>query len=225
MRWLYGNLGYKLLAVAVAFLLWGVSHSSKDLERGYDIPVVIRGMPEDLVIVDQSTDQVNVRIMGSPVALRNVSAADLEYPIDASGAKRGLLVIDVELAALDLPRGAAGVSRSPSQIELKLAQRGTKTVRVRPDITGEPAPGFKLGEVELDPPRVRVTGAQSEVVRLSEVLTETIDITGAKEDIVREVRVSLTAENVWLDEVQPVTARVRIAADPDAQPATEETPG
>lgn len=214
MRWLFGDLGYKLLALAMAFLLWGVAHSSKDVERGFDVPVVIRGVPDDLVVVEQSTDEVNVRIMGSRAALRNVSAADIEYPVEVRGAKAGILEVDVDLGGLDLPRGARPVSRSPSQIELKLAPRGTKTVRVRADVTGEPLVGFQVGEVELEPPRVRITGAQSEVQRLSEVLTETIDVTGANADIVREVRVSLGGRNVWLEETEPVTARVRIQPVP-----------
>jgi len=232
MRWLYGNLGYKLLAVAVAFLLWGVSHSSKPIQRGFDVPMVLRGVPDDLVIVEQSVSEVNVRVLGSRAALRNISAGTLEYPVEVAEAKPGVLTLEVELAALDLPRGAQPVSRSPSTVKLTLAKRGSKIVRVKPDITGEPAEGFELGEVGLDPPRVRITGAQSEVLRLKEVLTETIDITGANEELVREVRVALSGRNVWLEETSPLTATVQIGpieeeetAEAEADAGAEETPG
>jgi YbbR domain-containing protein len=210
MRWLYGNFGYKLLAVGVAFLLWGVSHSSKPIQRGFDVPMVLRGLPDDLVVIEQSASEVNVHVLGSRAALRNLSAGDLEYPIEVSGAKPGVLTLEVEVAALDLPRGAQPVSRSPSSVNLTLAKRGSKTVRVKADIIGAPATGFELGEVGLDPPRVRITGAQSEVLRLKEVLTETIDITGSSEPIVREVRVSLSGRNVWLEDVGPLTATIAI---------------
>jgi len=209
-RWLYANLGYKLVAVAVAFLLWGVAHSSSSIERGFDVPMVLRGLPDDLVIVDQSTSEVNVRIQGSRAALRNLSAADLEYPVEVSGAKPGVLKLEVDPMPLDLPRGARLVSRSPSTVELTLARRGSKTVRVRADVAGEPAPNYRIAGIDLDPPRVKVVGAQSEVLRLNEVLTETIDVTGANADVVREVAVALGGRNLWLEEPQPVTARVRI---------------
>lgn len=232
MRWLYGNLGYKLLAIAVAFLLWGVSHSSKPVQRGFDIPMVLRGVPDELVIVEQSVTEVNVRVLGSRAALRNISPAELEYPVEVSGAKQGVLTLEVELAALDLPRGAQPVSRSPSTVKLTLAKRGSKTVGVKPDIIGEPAAGFELGEIFLDPPRVRITGAASEVLRLKEVLTETIDITGTSDDIVREVRIALSGRNVWLEETSPLTATVRIGqveeeetAEAGADAAAEETAG
>jgi YbbR domain-containing protein len=232
-RWLYGNLGYKLLAIAVAFLLWGVSHSTKPIQRGFDVPMVLRGVPEDLVVVEQSASEVNVRVLGSRAALRNISAGGLEYPVEVAGAKPGVLTLEVELAGFDLPRGAQPVSRSPSSVTLTLAKRGSKTVRVTPDITGEPAEGFALGDVALDPPRVRITGAQSEVLRLKEVLTETIDITGTNEAIVREVRVVLTGRNMWLEETSPLTATVQIGpiedeeetAEAEADVDAEEKPG
>jgi hypothetical protein len=213
-RWLYANLGYKMIAVAVAFLLWGVAHTSSSVQRGFDVPMVLRGIPDDLVIVDQSADEVNVRIQGTRAALRNISPADLEYPIEVSGAKPGVLTVEVDPTPIDLPRGAEIVSRSPSRVDLTLARRGSKAVRVRPDVTGEPAAGLQVGEIEVTPPRVRITGAQPEVLRLNEVLTETIDVTGATEDVVKDVAIALGGSHVWLEEVEPVQVHVRIAPAP-----------
>lgn len=210
MRWLYANLGYKLVAVAVAFLLWGVAHSTSSIERGFDVPMVLRGLPDDLVIVEQSTGEVNVRIQGSRAALRTLSPADLEYPVEVSGAKPGVLKVEVDPMPLELPRGARVVSRSPSIVELTLARRGSKSVRVRADLAGEPAENYRVAGVELDPPRVKVVGAQSEVLRLNEVLTETIDVSGASADVVKEVAVALGGRHLWLEDTKPVTARVRI---------------
>lgn len=210
MRWLYANLGYKLVAVAVAFLLWGVAHSTSSIERGFDVPMVLRGLPDDLVIVEQSSGEVNVRIQGSRAALRTLSPADLEYPVEVSGAKPGVLKVEVDPMPLELPRGARVVSRSPSIVELTLARRGSKSVRIRADLAGEPAENYRVAGVELDPPRVKVVGAQSEVLRLNEVLTETIDVTGASADVVKEVAVALSGRNLWLEDTKPVTARVRI---------------
>jgi YbbR domain-containing protein len=222
-RWLYANLGYKLIAVAVAFLLWGVAHSSSSVQRGFDVPMVLRGIPDDLVIVDQSSDEVNVRIQGTRAALRNISPADLEYPIEVSGAKPGVLTVEVDPQPIELPRGAEIVSRSPSRVDLTLARRGSKAVRVRPDITGEPAPDFQVTTIEVEPPRVRITGAQPEVLRLSEVLTETIDVSGATADVEKDVTIALSGSHVWLEQVQPV--RVRVGVGPVAAPAEAAKPG
>jgi YbbR domain-containing protein len=218
-RWLYTNLSYKLIAVGVAFLLWGVAHTSSSIQRGFDVPMVLRGIPDDLVIVDQSADEVNVRIQGTRAALRNISPGDLEYPIEVSGAKPGVLSVEVDPTPIELPRGAEIVSRSPSRVELTLARRGSKAVRIRADVSGEPASEFRVGEIEVTPPRVRITGAQPEVLRLNEVLTETIDVTGASEDVVKDVSIALSGSHVWLEQAEPVQVRVRIEPLPEPEEA------
>lgn len=213
MRWLYANPGYKLLALAVALMLWGIAHSSSSVERSIDVPVVIAGIPEDMVVTSQSATELNVRIMGTRAALRNLSPGDLVYPLDVAGAKLGEVTVEVDVQNnLDLPRGARPVSRSPSRIELTLARRGTRSVEVRPDVDGEPAAGHRIVGIDVDPPRVKITGARSEVLRLSAVLTETIDVDGRDGDVEKEVRLSLGGRNVWLEEPTRIQVRVRIEA-------------
>ena len=68
---------YLFLAVLIAMVLWSVAHSSSSVERAYDIPVAFEKLPEDLVITDQSSDEVNVRVRGSRAALRNLSPTEL----------------------------------------------------------------------------------------------------------------------------------------------------
>ncbi len=210
MRWLFGNFGYKLLAAGVALLLWGVSHGTKPVERGFDVPTALQGVPESLVVTDQSTDAVNIRVKGSQAALRSLSVADIEYVVDLSGAKPGVTRHEVDAESVKLPRGAQIVSRSPSSIDFTLEPRGTKAVKVRADLAGEPAPGFVVAAVEVVPLRVRITGARREVLRLSEVVTETIDVAGADETLEREVRPLLAGPHVRFEDESPIKVRVEV---------------
>ena len=210
MRWLFGNFGYKLLAAGVALLLWGVSHGTKPIERGFDVPTALQGVPESLVVTDQSTDAVNIRVKGSQAALRSFSVADIEYVVDLSGAKPGVTEHEVDAESVKLPRGAQIVSRSPSSIDFTLEPRGTKAVKVRADLSGEPAPGFVVAAVEVVPLRVRITGARHEVLRLSEVVTETIDVAGADETLVREVRPLLAGPHVRFEDESLIKVRVEV---------------
>ncbi len=204
------NLRYKVLALLAALALWGVSHSTSSVERGFDIPVVPRNVPNDLVITARSTDAVNIRVRGSNAALRRLSVVELEYAVDLAGARPGTTERDVEVTLMDLPRGAQVVSRSPASLEVTLERKSTRAVKVRPDLEGEPGPGFQLGEVRVDPPRLRIAGARSEVLRLSEVLTETIDLTGATAPLERKARVLPGGLHVWLDGADEVTVRVDV---------------
>ncbi|MBS1106154.1 MAG: YbbR-like protein [Deltaproteobacteria bacterium] len=211
---IFGNLGYKLLAVVIAVFIWVVARGSSSVERGFDIPVVLQGVPDDLVVVDQGADVVNVRLLGTRSALRNFDPDRLEYPLEISEAKPGQADFEVDLSRFDLPRGARVVSRSPSRIELSLERRIAKTVKVKPDWEGTPADGYRVTGVATDPPRVRIAGARSEVLRLSEVATETIDVAGATGPVEREVRVSVGPGHVWADSPQTVKVKVSIEVDP-----------
>jgi YbbR domain-containing protein len=211
---MFSNLRYKVVALVAALLLWGVSHSTSSVERGFDIPVVPGNVPEDLVITGQSTDAVNIRVRATNAALRRLSVAELSYAVDLAGARAGTTEREVELAAMSLPRGAQIVSRSPASLEFMLERKSTRAVKVRADIDGEPAPGFVVDEVAIEPPRLRIAGARSEVLRLSEVLTETIDVTGANASFERKVKAAPGGLHVWLDGPTEVTVRVAVVPEP-----------
>jgi YbbR domain-containing protein len=217
--WIFHNFGLKLLSVAIALFLWIVAQGTSSIERGFDIPVVLQGVPEDLVVTDQGADVVNFRVMGSRAALRTIDGSKLEYDLDVGGAKAGENDYEVDLMSrVDLPRGARMVSRSPSRIQVTFERRATRPVEVRADLEGEPAPGYKMLSVTVEPPRVRITGARSEVLRLSEVVTETVDVSGAKQPVERDVRVSTGVGHVWPESPKPVKVRVDVQPLPQVGP-------
>jgi YbbR domain-containing protein len=216
MRIRFGTL---LLSFMIASVLWGMAHGTSSIDRGVDIPVVFHGIPEDLVITEKTADAINIRVLGSRSALRNVSPTKMEYRIDVSGSKRGRGVFEVDVSRIELPRGATVVSRSPASIEVEFERRGRKAVRVRPDLEGQPADGYLITSVDIDPPRVWLTGARRDVLRLTEVVTETIDVAGLAASVEREVRLSLGSDHVWREEQG--TVKVRIQVDPEPAPDLE----
>ena len=210
------RLGTLLLAWAIAMVLWGMVHGTSSIERGVDIPIVFDGISQDLVLVDQSARAVNIRVMGSRAALRDVGPSKIEYHVDVSGAQRGEAVYEIDPGRIEeqLPTGARIVSRSPASLEVKFARRGRKSVRVRADLVGEPAEGYNVAWVEVDPAYVWLIGDRREVVSMREAVTETFEIRGLSESIEREVRLALP-DHVWMEESRPVNVRVQVEALPE----------
>jgi hypothetical protein len=93
------NLRYAVLAIVISLILWSIAHGSSSVERGYDVPLVFKDLPDTLVITDQSDEEINVRVLGSRVALRNVSPSKMEYVLDVSGAKAGRTLHEVDVLA------------------------------------------------------------------------------------------------------------------------------
>jgi len=224
LRWLL-NLrpGLFVLAFAIATFLWVIAHESTSVERTFDIPVELHRLDESLVVTDQNVDGVNVRIMGSRAALNNLDEKGLRYAIDVSGAKPGVAVYDVELSRIDLPTGARFISRSPSQVKVRFEKSGRKAVRVNADVVGTPAPGYHLAGLVIEPPKVWLAGARSQVMRLEEVATEAIDIEGLKATETREVRLVLGGGTLWVEDDAPIKVQIRM--EPDLLPEEEPGPG
>lgn len=220
------RLGTLLLAWVIAMVLWGMAHGTSSIERGVDIPIVFDDVPEHLVIVDQSSDAVNIRVLGTRAALRDVGPTRIQYPLDVSGANPGDAVYEIDTGRIEeqLPRGARIVSRSPASLEVRFARRGRKSVRVRPDIVGEPLEGYDVAGVEVEPASIWVTGSRQEVLRMREVMTETIDVRGLSGPLEREARLVL-GDHVWMDQPRTVTVRIRIEAEAEPAEAEEEIRG
>lgn len=211
------DLRLAVVALVAAVLLWGFSQSTATQERGFEIPVVPTHIPDDLILTARSSDALDVRVRGSRGALRRVPA-NLEYEVDLSGAKPGVTSREVDLTALDVGRGAQIVSRSPTELEFTLERKIARRLRVKPDVVGKPAEGFVAGEPEATPRRVLVTGAESEVLRLDEVLTETIDVTGATQAIERSVGVVALGSHAWIEPAEDLRVRVDVQPAPPPEP-------
>ena len=208
--------GLLLLALAIAVFLWGIASGTSNAERGFDIPVVLDRLPDELVVTDQNSDAVNVRVMGSRAVLRSITPEKYKYEIDVSGGKPGVAVYDVELAKIDLPRGASFVAHSPSRVQVRFEKKGRKSVEVTPELEGAPAAGFRLARLEVEPKEVSLGGPRSQVLRLNEVRTEPIDLAGMNGETLREVRISRQRGNVRVEDDQPI--RVRLVVEPEMPP-------
>jgi YbbR domain-containing protein len=221
-HWL-GNLhiGLLVLALVIAFFLWSVAHGTSDTEIGFDVAVELQGVPETLVVTEQSADAVNIKVTGSRAALRNVSANKLRYQIDVSGAKLGMGDYQINPLRIELPGNATVVSHSPAHLQVYFEKRGRKAVAVSADLKGELPEGHRIAAVFVEPDRVWLAGARSQVLRLSSVVTEPIDISGFKETTEREATLFLGSGNVWMEENAPVkvTIVVELEQPPEPLPA------
>jgi YbbR domain-containing protein len=212
--------GALFLALLIAVILWALAHGASSIERAYDIPIELEAISEELVVTDQTPKHINVRIMGSQASLGRVDSGRLRYPIDVSGSKPGDADFEVDVSRIALPRGARIVSRSPSRIFIHFEPRGRKAVGIRVDTSGELPEGYVLKRVEVLPSHVWLTGARGQVLRLREVVTEPIDLSGVdaknaknlKEE--REVSLLLGAGTVRMEKQQPIRVVLHIAPEP-----------
>lgn len=104
-----------------------------------------------------------------------------------------------------------GLTVSPAEVEViipieELAGFAEKPITV--NWIGEPAPGFRLLDVNVEPGSVQITGLPATLDALR-IQTEPIDITGLTETDTRQVALDLP-DGVQLVDIQPVVVTVEI---------------
>ncbi|PYN08292.1 MAG: hypothetical protein DME06_16375 [Candidatus Rokuibacteriota bacterium] len=92
---------------------------------------------------------------------------------------------------------------------------GTAEVRVVPQLTGSPEPGYRVGRVSVAPPTVEVRGPRSEVASRSRVQTSPIDISGVRGPITRRAELIPAPGAVRLTKRRSVDVTVEVREEPD----------
>ena len=67
----------------------------------------------------------------------------------------------------------------------------TRTLPVVPQITGQPAPGYRITSVTVEPPVVTVSGEEATITQLETAPTDPIDVSGRTDDLEAVVGVAL----------------------------------
>lgn len=170
------NLGLKITSLLLATGLWLAIASSPISEVALNVPIVFRNMPNDLEIASENIPAVQVRVRGPERAVRRLQAADVRSEVDLTGITAGERTFDLT-RAVGVPHGLEISQVVPSEVHLMFEPRVTRSVPVKPRITGALAPGYRLA-IEINPPTVEVTGPKNQVESLESAITDPIDVTG-----------------------------------------------
>jgi YbbR domain-containing protein len=212
----FQHLGLKLMAIALATLLWLIVAGDHLVERSLRVPLEFRNIPPELELVGDPPTEVDVRLRGSSALLGRLEPRDIVAVLDLAAARPGSRMFHLRGDEVRAPYGVDVAQVIPGTIAVDLEKSGRRTVPVVPALDGEPAPGFVIGRVTSEPPTVEVAGPESRLKQLTGATTEPVQVTGSKSRIRDIVTVGLTDSAVRL--VQPQNAAVIV----DVLPAPVE---
>lgn len=138
-------------------------------------------VPAGLEISTPQLSVSSVTASGPESRLRQVDRALATVRIDESG-------IDccgqVDLVPVDVDgRRVESVELNPSTVRVQIdvsTVETSRTVPIRPLLTGAPAAGFEVGTVSADPSVVTLRGAPEVLAAIGEVLTQPISLSGGE---------------------------------------------
>src|SRR5262245_41090679 len=156
----FRHLGLKLLAVALATLLWLTVAGEHEVERTVRVPLEFRNPPAALEIVGDPPTSVDVRLRGSSSMLSRLDAGAVVAGLDLSGARPGARLFHIRNDEVRTPFGVDVVQVIPGTVPLEFEKSGRRVLPIVPAVDGDPAPGFVVGRVSSDPPTVEVVGPE-----------------------------------------------------------------
>lgn len=193
---LLNNLSLKVLSFFFAVSLWLFVNLKATSEKTLQVPVRWEHVPEFLEITNAVTDSIPVQVSGPRRILSNLDPRNVAVVLDLSDAKVGLSNYQVNEKMIPLPPGLRAQVLPPGNIQFKFDLVVEKDVEVQAQFLGDPPEGYGVERVEIEPDRVRVVGAQSEVQTMGKLPTVPIDLTGRESSFETRTRLDLNRPHV-----------------------------
>ncbi len=188
------------------------------------VKVVHGTVPDGLTLGTTTVDPPTVTVTGAASLVAQVDAVRADVTIQSTG-------IDVDEDAQLVPIDKLGNALSPLDVNPPTARvvipvfsdRQSRTLPVNPIITGNPAAGFEIESVTVDPLVALVAGDADQLAELNQVDTDPIPMTGVSADEVVQVKLALPTGVVAVNDtpirvsikIRPVTATRTFSAGLD----------
>ncbi len=206
------NIGLKLLSVVLAVFLWAVVLGEQKVEVKIAVPLEIRDLPRDLVLVNEPVETLEVRLRGPKTLVTTLAPREVALEGLPKTFVEGENAIPIRPEAIRVPRGIEVVDVTPHRVRVVLDAMVVREVEVSPRIEGAPAKGFVLKRVTASPARVRMAGPKSELRRLARVYTLPISLEGQTASFSTRAMLEPTGRQVRTLDDTPIIVGVEIGS-------------
>src|SRR5262249_52050308 len=212
--WPFRHLGLKLVALALAVLLWMAVAGEEIVERGLRIPLELQQMPAGVELTGEVPTAVDVRVRGASGTLSRLGAGDIVAVLDLRGARAGRRLFPLTPEQVRVPIGVDIVQVMPSGIAMVFEMSVTRMVPVVPSVDGRPAPGFVVGTLKADPANVEIVGPESAVRRATDALTDPVLTAGAKDRVQETVMIGMLDPSLRIKTARNAVVTVQMEPAP-----------
>lgn len=176
----------RIMALCIAVFLWVYAESEQNpiVTKTFDIPVQVLNLADDYVVAGGGKN-VAVRVQGKSNDLISMRSEDLFAYVDLTAANIGTESYDVKV---NVPTAVERFTVSPNTLMLTVDQLKSATLPIHVNTNGTPATGYLLESVEVIPDTASLYGKSQVLKNLTEMQTETIDISGMTEETVLEAK-------------------------------------
>jgi len=187
-RRLTRNLGLRLLALLIAIGFWMFVNAG---ERGsviaLTVPINYRQLPKGLMVINRPPDFVKIEVTGPRTLLSLLDPERIAVTMRLRGIGSGQSDLRILPTMFNVPRGTTVTRISPDLITIDVDRDLTRSVPIHLTAQGKVANGYTISGVDIKPGTVNVSGPSRFVLPLPQIDTEPFEISGATNDVEREV--------------------------------------
>lgn len=204
------NAYYKLFSGLLVALLYVWVLGDGDTEIAMVAPIRV-ATPENTILVNQPPTQVQITVSGRWNILQRFGQEGEIPPIVLRpDLNSGDTMMRIEKRMVNLPSGLQVANIQPTFVRAELRPRQTKRVPLRVRTLGQPAAGHTLGDIELTPNTIEISGPREEIRRTRFITTEPIDVTQRTETFSEQVQLRYDSPHIRDTLTQPVQATIPI---------------
>ena len=192
-KFFLANIKVKILCLLIAIVLWVFVASNQSLLGKYPnkIPIKVANLSSQYQsFLDQS--DVQIYVMADSSVWRTLSVDSFVASVDLAGYKDGTYELDVRVVS-----NVANVQITkidPVRVFVSVEKIETKNLSVSAKIDGDPGDGMAVGQIEIEPQEVIISGPNSYLDTVSEAIA-TIKLNGETASFERDIKISALGEN------------------------------
>ncbi len=198
LHWINRNYRTFLWAFALAMAVWVSAVTSADPDETRvltnPVPLQIVGQDPGLILNDEIPTAVEVTLR-APRSVWSLIEADpqiVQAILDLSGLSSGVHELDLQIQVDARPVKIESVT--PHTITCTLEQLATQTLPVELSMSGEAAIGYQVGEITIDPLKIAMAGAQSQVQKVQRARVS-VNLSGLRENFDQIIPVEILDQN------------------------------
>jgi YbbR domain-containing protein len=199
-----------LLAVVLAYAVNSESNSSV---VSLVVPIELKNLPSDRVIVRPTKRSVQVTIKGPSFMIGPVASSPPAIRVKLPDQVEARHSVSFNASDVVLPPGVDVLGFEPAEMEFVLESLERREVKVEVPRLGQLAKQFTLEGIEVSPKMLVITGPHSEVRQVRSVETEPVDLREIGKSSTVELRVRIPGSQT-IGSTDRVTAHIEVAAVP-----------
>lgn len=211
----------KLASLAIAVGLWLLVAVADRVHLAVSAPIEYVGVPADVLLIPDERDRVDLQLQVARFAANRVGADSVRVRVNVAPLAEGENRVLLSAGDVQAPPGVRVVRINPASLRVVVLPAAEATLPVTPQLRGQPAPGYAVARVVVEPSSVAVRGPRSTIGTRDTIETAPVDITGSRATVTQTVGLVLP-EMVY--PVRGGTVQVTVDIRPERAASRKDEP-